>query len=208
MNRYLQGLPADYEDYPEQWLRYTPTKHLRAEMVEVSRELVAMLDGDSGHLVIDKETDEVLLRHITHRYQPHHTVRFRTRGNDVPELAIVFRLYGKHVGRSTRRQVLQTYHSGVESMRCAQPILATSHCIFFCIPMDESGLPAHNVDKHNRLLVDTYVEENEGDECISVAQHIAEEGHMFPILDGGLNWDVFEAMVHKTGMFWFFPASG
>jgi hypothetical protein len=60
MNRYLQGLPADYEDYPEQWLRYTPTKHLRAEMVEASRELVAMLDGDSGHLVIDKETDEVL----------------------------------------------------------------------------------------------------------------------------------------------------
>jgi hypothetical protein len=51
MNRYLQGLPADYEDYPEQWLRYTPTKHLHAEMVEVSREL----DGDSGHLVIDNE---------------------------------------------------------------------------------------------------------------------------------------------------------
>jgi hypothetical protein len=143
-------------------------------MVEASRELVAMLDGDSGHLVIDKETDEV-------RYRQHNTVRFRTRGNDMPELAIAFRLYGKHVGRSTRRQVLQTYHLGVESMRCAQRILATSHRIFFCIPMDESGLPAHDVDKHNRLLVDTYVEENEGDECISVAEHIAEEGHIcFP----------------------------
>jgi hypothetical protein len=102
MNRYLQGLPADYEDYPEQWLRYTPTKHLRAEMVEVSCELVAMLDGDSGHLVIDKETDEVLLRHITDRYRQHNTVHFLTRGNDVPELAIAFRLYGKHVGRSPR----------------------------------------------------------------------------------------------------------
>jgi hypothetical protein len=74
--------------------------------------------------------------------------------------------------------------------------------------MDESGLPAHDVHKHNHLLVDTYVEENEGDECISVAEHIAEEGHMFRILDGGLNWDVFEAMVHETGMFSFFPASG
>jgi hypothetical protein len=95
-------LPADYEDYPEQWLRYTPTKHLRAEMFEVSCELVAMLDLDSGHLVIDKETDEVLLRHITHRYRQHNTVWFRMRGNDVPELEIAFRLYGKHVGRSTR----------------------------------------------------------------------------------------------------------
>jgi hypothetical protein len=55
--------------------------------------------------------------------------------------------------------------------------------------MDKSGLPAHDIDKHNRLLVHTYVEENEGDECISVAEHIAEEGHMFPIQDGGLNWE-------------------
>jgi hypothetical protein len=82
MIRYLQGLPADYEDYPELWLRYTPTKHLRAEMVEVSRELVAMHPGDSGHLVIDKETDEVLLPHINPQYRQHNTVRFRTRGNN------------------------------------------------------------------------------------------------------------------------------
>jgi hypothetical protein len=82
MIRYLQWFPADYEDYPEQWLRYTLTKLLRAEMVEVSRELVAMLDGDSGHLFIDKETDEVLLPHINPQYRQHNTVRFRMRGNN------------------------------------------------------------------------------------------------------------------------------
>jgi hypothetical protein len=145
-------------------------------MVEVSREL----DGDSGHLVIDNETDEVLLPHITHRYRQHNTIGFRTRGNDAPEIATAFRLYGKHVGRSTRRQVLQTYHSGVESMRCTQRILATSHCVFFRIPMDESRLPAHDVDKDNRLLLYTYVEENEGDECISLAEHIAKRAIRFP----------------------------
>ena len=195
MNRYLQGLPADYEDYPEQWLRCTPFKHIRAEMVEVSRDLVAMLDGDSGHLVIDKETDDVLLAHITHRYRQHNTIRFRTMGNDAPELATAFRLYGEHVGRSTRRQVLRTYHSGVESMRCARRILAISDRVFFRIHMDESGLPAHDLDKYNRLLVEIYVEENDGDECALLAERIAEEGHTFPILDGGLDKDVFDAMV-------------
>ena len=195
MNRYLQGLPADYEDYPEQWLRCTPFKHICAEMVEVSRDLVAMLDGDSGHLVIDKETDEALLAHITHRYRQHNTIRFHMMGNDAPELATAFWLYGEHVGRSTRRQVLRTYHSGVESMRCARRILATSDRVFFRIPMDESGFPAHDHDKYNRLLVEIYVEENDGDKCILLTERIAEEGHTFPILDGGLDKDVFDTMV-------------
>ncbi|CAB4004090.1 Hypothetical predicted protein [Paramuricea clavata] len=87
------------------------------------------------------------------------------------------------------------YHSGVESMRCAQRILANSHRVFFRIPMDESGLPAHDLDKYDRLLVDVYVEENDGDECILLAERIAEEGHTFLILDGGLDKDVFDAMV-------------
>jgi hypothetical protein len=30
---------------------------------------------------------------------------------------------------------------------------------------------------------------------------------LFNIPEPSLNWDVFEAMVHETGTFWFFPAS-
>ena len=66
MSRYLQVLPADYEDYPEQSLRYCLTKHLPAELIEVSHDFVAMLDGDSSHLAIDKKTDELLLPDINH----------------------------------------------------------------------------------------------------------------------------------------------
>jgi hypothetical protein len=39
------------------------------------------------------------------------------------------------------------------------------------------------VDKHNGLLVGIYVQENKDDKVILLAEHIAEEGHTFLILE-------------------------
>ncbi len=70
------------------------TNTIENELVEVLHENHPMLDGDSGHLVVDAETKVSLVALTTHRSRHHNTIHFRTR-YDVLELGTAFKLYGE-----------------------------------------------------------------------------------------------------------------
>ena len=211
MKRYVDQLPADHEDYPSGWLRKSAGKHVSSEAIEVSPDHVIMMDGDSGHLVVDDDTDELLRPHVTHRYPFHDTIRFRSRSNDAPELRTAFKLYGEIEG-TNRRKLLRTVHSGVESMRCARKVIATASRVYFHSRCDPDGRPAPEKDKYGRVLVDIYVQMNDDDgHILLLAEVVASQGHTFPILEGGLEYDVFHAMrqakTDKLGFFQLPPES-
>ena len=57
--------PMITKDYPSGWLRKSAGKRVSSEVIEVSPDHVIMMDGDSGHLVVDDDTDELLRPHVT-----------------------------------------------------------------------------------------------------------------------------------------------
>ena len=93
MGYFCQAIPADYR-YPDGWLRTHWNQYIENELVEVLHENHPMLDGDSGHLVVDAETKVFLVALTTHLSRHHNTIHFRTR-YDVLELGTAFKLYGE-----------------------------------------------------------------------------------------------------------------
>ena len=91
-------------------------------------------------------------------------------------------------------------------MCCAGNVIATASRVYFHFRCDSDGRPAPEKDKHGRVLVDIYVEINDDDgHVLLLAEVVASQGHTFPILEGGLEYDVFHAMrqakADKLGFF-------
>ena len=197
--------PMTTEDYPSGWLRKSAGKRVSSEVIGVSPDHVIMMDGDSGHLVVDDDTDKLLRPHVTHRYCFHDTIRFCSGSNDATELRTAFKLY-REIEGTNRRKLLRTVHSRVESMRCAGNVIATASRVYFHFRCDSDGTPAPEKDKHGRVLVDIYVEMNDDDgHVLLLAEVVASQRHTFPILEGGLEYDAFHAMrqakADKLGFF-------
>lgn len=192
MRRFLREKPAG-DVYPSGWLDVgTRDPPNDSELVEVPRDRVVMLDGDSGHVLLLDPIDPILASMATHTSSVHDTMRFRTRSNDAPELETAFRLYGEAAGSS---RPLETVHSGVESLRCARRIIARARHIYLHLPGEASGRGcAAKKDLYGRFLLDIWLQPEDGGPLRLLPEVLAECGHTVPILTGGLDKRIYDAM--------------
>lgn len=202
MKRFLKEKSAG-DDYPLGWLDVgTQDPPNVRELVEVPGDRVVMLDGDSGHVLLLDPIDPILASMVTHTSCVHDTMRFRTRSNDAPELETAFRLYGE-AGSS---RPLDTVHSGVESLRCARRIIARARHVYLHLPGEASGRGcAAKKDLYGRFLLDIWLQPEDGGPLRLLPEVLAESGHTVPILTGGLDKRIYDAMVNarerRIGLF-------
>ncbi|XP_028410234.1 uncharacterized protein LOC114532839 [Dendronephthya gigantea] len=192
--RFMNILPSDYEDYPCTWLTSRSPKTLQAELVEVPRQNVALSAGDAGHLIISSAMNPEFNRHITNPNAIHDTIQFKTKANASPNVDTAFRLYGKH-GNGFMIRPVKTIHSGVDSLRFARRVITEAQHVFFHMPRDNVGEVTVKKDEYGCLLLDIYVQRDEGAEIRLLAEVLAAEGLTVPVVEEGVDEGIFKSMI-------------
>ena len=193
---------------PASWLNRTtnaiPPAH---ELIEVRKERVIMFDGDTGHLVLRADSNDLLDSMFTDwTGDGERSIRFRTRGNDAPELEMAFKLFPMQ-RQGSRSSTSFTVHSGVESLRFARRVIVSSSRIYFHVPLDASGRPLVLKDLYGRYLLDIWVDGGEGSRraLFLLPEILASGGHTMSFYADGIDSRVHEAMLtakdRRIGMF-------
>jgi hypothetical protein len=182
-----------------------PKATLQNELVEVARENIAMLDGNTGHLIVTSSTNELLKPHVTHRSPLHDTILFKTKANCAPDVETAFRLYDECEGVVSMKY-RRTINSGVESLRFTRRAITEASRVFFHMPKNEMGQLVVEKDESGCLLLDVYVkkEDNENLELRLLQGIVAEGGHTLPVFGEG-HEAIFNSMKEakrtKVGIF-------
>ena len=192
--RFMNILPADYENYPCTWFTSRSLKNLKADLVEVPQQNIALSAGDAGHLIITSATNEEFNQHITNRNEIHNTIKFKTKANASPKIETAFRLYEKREN-GLMIKLMKTIHLGVDSLRFARRLITKAQHVFFHMPRDNAGKIIVEKDNCGCLLVDIYVQKDGDAEVRLLAEVLAAEGLTLPILEEGVDEGIFKSMI-------------
>ena len=161
MADYLKTLPADYEDYPRKWFTDRTPKDLQNELVEVARENIAMLDGNTAHLIATSSSINELLAD-THRSPLHDT-----KANCAPDAETVFRLYDECEG-GVSMKCRRTINSGDIHyqfwakgwMKLYSMVKAKrSEVGLFELPNETRKFPSRPCDRRQQVLAPTNIQQ-------------------------------------------------
>ena len=201
-SRYMARFVDDWcvdDEPPAAWLNGSRMNVPPAdELVEVPKQDVVMFDGDTGHLVLHPDSRDLLLSMSTHRTgDGERSVRFRTLGNDAPELETAFKLFSPRDEGSRSHMSSSTIHSGVESLRFARHVVNDAVRVFFHVPRDVRGRPLVLKDLYGRLLLDIWLQEAvDAPRGLFLLQHaLARGGHTMPFYADGIDESIYRGMV-------------
>lgn len=196
--RYLEDFLEDWaidQVPPASWINHqNDLQPSMDELFRIENEDLLFFDGDTGHLTLSMRSCEIFESMVTHRIGGDRTVRFRTRGNDAPELETAFKLF--RVAHDGLSATSWTEHSGVDSLRCARKAVANAARIYFHLPRDASGRLLILEDLYGRFLLDIWVQPDENNrELFLLPEILARSGHTIPLYANGIDVRIYRAML-------------